>query len=593
MTTSTGGSPAVSGNTSPERAQSSPQPKSRLPWPSSRVLIGVIITMVVLYLVITPIVFVLGSAFQTSETGLPLTSEATWTFENLKAVFSSAKTYELLGTTIGFATGSITLGGTFAVTLAWLTERTDLPLSRTIFVLVVATAGLPGLVFALAWASILNPAAGPVNDFLRLFGLHFNPYSMAGMILVEGLQIVPVLFLLISASLRRMNPALEAAAAASGASAAATFFRVSVPLFAPAAIAALIYSFVLSVDAVAVPLVFGLPGNIQVLSVHVWLTAQPSRGLPDYGIASTHALLLMALALLPLLFYSRVMQRANRYATVTGKGYRLRKFKLGKRRWPIFGVVFAFVLIQAVMPIMMLFWSSIQPYYAGFGPEALKRISWAAWGDLGSRSVQTSILTTIKVGFAAALITVAVAVVGSWVSVRGRSRGSKWLDMLMFAPQLLPGVVIALAILLMYLILPVGIYGTMWLLVAAFVVSSLPLTSRVTGPGVAQLGVSLEEAAFVSGARLRHLWFYILIPLLKGVIAIGVLLSFQSAIQNLTIPLMLGTSAGNSRMLAGDIYDVYQNIGSTTRASVLCIVLVGITFTCAIVIRWTDKSRVT
>jgi iron(III) transport system permease protein len=554
-------------------------------------VIGVVITLIVLYLVLTPIIFVLGSAFQTSETGLPLTSEATWTLQNLKTVFTTPKTYELLTTTIVFALCATLLGGLVAVALAWLTERTDLPLSRTIFVLVVATAGLPGLVFALAWASILNPAAGPVNDFLRLLGLHFNPYSLPGMILVEALQNIPILFLLVAASLRRMNPALEEAAAASGASASATFWRVSVPLFAPAAIAATTYCFVRSVDAVAVPLVFGLPGQIQVLAVHVWLTAQPTRGLPAYGLASSYALLLMAIALVPLLFYNRIMRRANRFATVTGKGYRLRKFKLGKWKWPTFAVVFVFVLIQAVLPILMLFWSSIQPYYAGFGPEALARISWAAWGDLTSASVQRTIVTTVEVGVVAALLTVLVAVIGSWVSVRGRTRRAKWLDLLMFAPQLLPGIVIALAILLMYLVLPVGIYGTMWLLVAAFVVSSLPLTSRVTGPGIAQVSLSLEEAALVSGARLRHLWFHILAPLLKGAIATGVLLAFQAAIQNLTIPLMLGASAGNSRMLAGDIYDVYQNIGSTTRAAVLCIVLIAMTFACAVAMRWTDRSR--
>jgi iron(III) transport system permease protein len=559
--------------------------------PSSRVMIGVAITLVILYLVLTPIVFVLGSAFQTSATGLPLTSEATWTFRNVITVFADARTYELLGTTILFAVCSTLLGGSIAVALAWLTERTDLPLSSTIFVLVVATAGLPGLVFALAWASILNPAAGPVNDFLRLFGLHFNPYTLPGMILVEALQTIPIVYLLISASLRRMHPVLEEAAAASGASAAATFWRISVPLFAPAAIAAFTHSLVRSVDSVAVPLLFGLPGRIQVLSVHVWLTAQPTRGLPAYGLASTYALLLVALALAPLLFYQRIMKRANRLATVTGKGYRLRRFALGKWKWPAFAVVFLFVLFQALLPVLMLFWSSVQPYYAGFGAQALARTSWTAWGDLASPFVREVIWTTIGIGVAAAVLTVTVAVIGSWVSVRGRTRRARWLDLLMFTPQLLPGIVIALAILLTYLVLPVGVYGTMWLLVAAFVVKGLPLTSRVTGPGVAQLGVSLEEAALVSGARLRHLWLRILAPLLKGVIATGVLLAFQAAIENLTMPLMLGASAGNRRMLAGDIYEVYQNIGSTTRAAVLCIALIALTLVCAIAIRWTDKAR--
>jgi iron(III) transport system permease protein len=557
--------------------------------PSSRTLLAIAAALIVLYLVVTPGIFMLGSVFQTSATGLPLTSESTWTFDNVTTVFSDGRTWELLARTLFFALSAVLLGGSIAVALAWLTERTDLPFPRVIFVLVIATAGLPGIIQALAWATILNPTAGPVNDLLGVVGLNFNPYSLAGMVIVQALEVIPVAFLLIAASLRNMNPVLEEAAAASGARSWTTFRLVSLPMFMPAALGAFIYAFVNTVDAVAVPLILGLPANERVLSIQVWLSAQPVRGLPQYGIASTYALILVALSLLPLFFYKRIMSQASTYATITGKGFRPRLLGLGPWKWPAFILTFGFVLMQAVLPVLMLFWSSIQPYYDGFGPDALERTSWSAWtSQLGSGKIVDLVLTTAKIGALAGLFTIVVAILASWVAVRSRSRTAKWLDMAMFFPQLLPGIVIALAVLLLYLVLPLGIYGTMWLLVAGFVVKSLPLASRVTTPGVAQVGVSLEEAAAVSGAKLRHIWMFVLAPLLKGTLTTGFLLVFMGALQNLSLPLLLGGGSGD-RMLAEDILEIYQNAGDTMRASVLCIVMVVMTSLCAIAMRVSDR----
>ncbi|CUR58431.1 membrane hypothetical protein [metagenome] len=559
--------------------------------PSSRILLGLVVGVVVLYLVVMPVVFMLGSTFQTSETGLPLTSESTWTFSNITTVFSDSRTWELLVKTLVFSLSAVAVGGAIAIALAWLTERTDLPLPRVIFVLVIATAGLPGLIQALAWARILNPSAGPVNDLLGLVGLNFDPYTLHGMILVQAIEVVPIAFLLIAASLRQMNPALEEAAAASGAKGFTTFRMVSLPLFAPAALGAFIYSFVNTVDSVAVPLILGLPGNERVLSIQVWLSAQPVRGLPQYGLASTYALILVALSLLPLFFYKRIMSTASRNATVTGKGFRSRRLPLGQWKWPAFVIVFGFVLLQAVLPVLMLFWSSIQPYYDGFGSEALGRTTWDAWtSQFSSGKIAELVATTVKIGALSALATIVVTMVASWVAVRGRSRFAKSLDLLMFFPQLLPGIVIALAVLMLYLVLPLGIYGTMWLLVAGFVVKSLPLASRVTTPGVAQISVTLEEAAAVSGAKLRHVWLHVLAPLLRGTMTTGFLLVFMGALQNLSLPLLLGGGSGD-RMLAEDILEVYQNAGDTQRASVLCLVMVALTSVCAIVMRVSDRAR--
>ncbi|CUR58415.1 membrane hypothetical protein [metagenome] len=559
---------------------------------TSRQLLGVVVGLTVTYLALGPIVIMVAAMFQNTEAGLPLSSGATWTFDNLVTVFGSSATWDLLITTLVFALGSLFLGGTIAIVLAWLTERTDIALPRTIFVLIVASAGVPGLINTIAWGALLNPTAGPINDLMRwAFGWTFDPWSLPGMIFVQGLSLVPLIYLLLAATFRGMNPALEEAAVASGASNLLMMRRVTLPLLTPAIIGAFIYGFVSAVESVDVPLIFGLPGQVRVLSLQVWLSAQSTSGLPEYGVACAYALLLVAMSLIPLMIYTRVIRNSSRYATVTGKGFRPRKFTLGAWRWPAFVVVFLFLLVQLLLPILMLLWSSVQFYYSGINQEAIDRISFDAWkNDLTSSTVHTILLTTLKVGLLAALGTMILTILSSWIVVRSRNRAAGWLDHLLFFPHLLPGIVIALAVLLLYLILPVGVYGTIWILVIAFVMKSTPLASRLTTPGIAQISVTLEEAAAVSGGKMRHVWLRVLVPLLKGVFTNGYLLIFMMCIHTLSLPLLL--SSQGTQMLASEIFSRYVT-GQTRGVAVLSLIMVAITSVLAIVMRGagTDRSR--
>jgi iron(III) transport system permease protein len=558
--------------------------------PSARVLIAIVVTLVVLYLLFGPLVVLVASSFQDTSIALPLSAGSTWSLTNIKAVFGAEATWKLLLTTVEYAIGSLVLGGILSTGLAWLIERTTIPLRRTLYVLVVASSGIPGLIFAIAWSLLLNPTNGAVNDFFRsVLGFTFNALSLPGMIFVQGIQIVPLMFLLISAAFRGMNGSLEDAAAASGASTFTTLRRITLPMLAPALLGAVIYNFVNVIEWVDIPLVLGLPGHVSVLATKVYLTVQPPIGLPNYGLASAYGLMLVVLSLVPLVIYNRLIRRSGRYATMTGKGYRPRRTDLGRWRWLALFAALVYVVVVLVLPVLMLFWSSIQPYYGGFNSAAFHRIGFGAYTNLFSSStLWPTVWNTVELGVVTALGTIILSVLSSWLVVRARNRLASTLDFLVFFPHMIPSIVIGLAILLVYLILPISVYGTLWIIVIAMITKYMALGTRITTPGVAQVHVSLEEAAEVSGGGIRHVWRRVLLPLLRNVLGNGYLVVFLVAVQNLTLPLLL-TSPGND-VLATLIWNRYD-LGFVQSAAALSILMTVLTIVVAAALRGSSKNE--
>ncbi|HET9188842.1 MAG TPA: ABC transporter permease subunit, partial [Acidothermaceae bacterium] len=219
---------------------------------------------VLLYLVLGPLVMLVLAAFEDTSGGVRIRPPFPWTTANFNHVFANAHTYTVLWSTIIFSAGALAFAFAVSLVFAWLIERTDLPARTTVYVLLVAPQGIPALVSAISWSLLLNPTNGFLNLVLRsVFGMGagsrgpINVYSLPWMILVQGMALVPLTFLLVTASLRGMNASLEDAARTSGAGFATIVRRVTLPLLRPAIIGALIYEFVTVVEAVDIPLVLG------------------------------------------------------------------------------------------------------------------------------------------------------------------------------------------------------------------------------------------------------------------------------------------------------------------------------------------------
>jgi len=353
---------------------------------------------------------------------------------------------------------------------------------------------------------------------------------------------VPTSFLLLLAAVRSMDPSHEEAALTSGATRFQILRRVTIPMLAPAILAVLIYEIIGALEAFEVPGVIGMNGGIFVLGTKIYDATRPSNGLSNYGMASALSVLLVVLALLFLQLYRRFTQNAERYRTISGKAYRPRQLELGPWRLPALGLVFVYLLLGALLPFCILAWGSLLPFYQPPSPDLVPKLSLAGYSRIvqnvtALEALRNTLLVVVVATAAVLLITASAA----WLIVRSRIRGKSLLDVLTFMPHTLPSVVIGLAIALVYLFLPIPIYGTVWIIVVGMVTKQLAFPSRALIAAQVQVHGELEEAAEVSGASAGVRFFRIVIPLmLPAIINVGVWVVMQS-MRELSIALMLYT----------------------------------------------------
>lgn len=511
----------------------------------SRVIGIIVVIAVLIYLVIGPAIMLVVTSFKLTENRLPFESGTPLTLSNYTNLILDPSTYPVLLTTLIFVVGSLAIGMSIAIALSWLIERTDLPAKNGVFVLLVGSTGIPTVISAIAWALLLNPSNGMINLVIRgVFGLDgrgpINVYSVAGLFAVQGIAIVPISVLLITASFRSMDAVLEDAARASGAHFWTVMRRVTLPLMLPAILSAIVYEFVTVVESFDIPLVLGLNSGITVLSTKIYSEIHPPLGLPDYGMASAYGMLLLLVALIPLVVYNRLTRETERFATVSGHGYSARMVRLGRWRWPTALVVWGFIFMTVILPLFVMVWTSVQPYYQVPSLEAIERISFRAYAIALSRpTTGAAFLNTTILGVATGLFTMIISVLVSWIVVRIRSRLRIAVDALAFLPHAMPGVILGLAVLLIYITLPLPIFGTIWIIVIALTTQYIALGSRLMNSAIAQIDRQLEEVAGTSGATWPQTLRRVTLPLVTPAFFNGFLLVLLSSIKNLTQPLIL------------------------------------------------------
>src|SRR5689334_16544042 len=333
-----------------------------------------------LYLVMAPLLALLATAFRGPSDLLPFEEGARWTFANLIDVYAGTN---LLTTTLPntaiFVGGSVVVTFFTAFTLAWLIERTDLPWRTTIFTAILFPLLVPGVVMAFAWTLLFAPNAGWINVALRgLLGLDtpgpINIFSMGGLILCQGVASVPFVFLLLGAAMRTMNPSLEEASSASGARPLTTFLRVTLPVLRPGILAPLILATLVALEQFEMPLIIGFPARINVFSTRIYFELNPEDELPAYGKAAAVALLFLAAAVVLLAIYNNLIKRADRFVTVTGKGYRPTRYPLGRWRLPALLFVGFYLVLGAILPAVVLVWTS----FSGGSTDSLNLDSYRA-----------------------------------------------------------------------------------------------------------------------------------------------------------------------------------------------------------------------
>lgn len=545
------------------------------------------VLLILVYLIAPPaLALVQSSLFTTTLRG----EIDAFTLRYYVGLFEGGQLVRPLANSVGFAAGSAVLSLTLGGMIAWIVERTDAPLRGLGYFTVFASFGVPYVLYTIAWL-LLVAENGPINrvlmSALELPGPPFRVNSLTGMILLEGFLWSPLVFLMLGSSFRSMDASLEEAGTMSGAGTLTTLRRVTLPLAVPAIVSAALLVFVRAIAAFEVPALVGMPGRVEVLTTRIFLNSRTIP--PDYGEASAFAVILTGMLLVALAYYSRATRRTSRFQTITGKGFRPRVLELGGWRYVASAVLLVYVLLILVLPVLILLWASLSPFYVPPTLEGLSLVTLRNFGRaLAYPQFGDALRNSLLLGVLSASIVMAITSLGAWLLVRGRSRLVPVVELLAGVPLVLPGTVLGLAIMRFYLQWPVlPIYATIWILLVAYVTHYIPYGLRYGHTGLLQVHPELEEAAAMSGASGRTRLRYVLLPLLAPSLVTGWIFVMLLSTKELSASVLLAGPA--SPVMSVAMFDLWTN-GQITEAAAFGMLWVAPLIGLVVLLYWVGKK---
>ncbi|MGZ8427040.1 MAG: ABC transporter permease, partial [Candidatus Binatia bacterium] len=508
------------------------------------------------YLVLPP----LYSVIQTSLFTTKLTGEIDqFTLRYYQELWSELRVVGPLFNTVYFSIGSALAATLLGGAIAWIVVRTDAPLRSLGYFTAFASFGTPFILYTIGWILLLGKA-GPVNYWLKTLLNQtvpvINVYSLSGMIFIEALLWSPFVFLMLAAAFRSMDPSLEEASAACGARMWQTMRRISLRLMLPAFFSVMLLIFIRTFESFEIPALVGLPGDIRVLTTSIYLDAQKLP--PRYGSAGAFSVLLMVVVAATLYIYFRLTREGDRYQTVTGKGYRPTLINLGRWRYLAGAALLVYSFVLLVLPFLIILWASVLPYYMQPSLEGLGKLTIKNYVTaLHFPKITDAIKNSVLLGLGSASFVMVLTLLASWLLVRTKIRGRWLLDLMTTLPLLFPGIVMGLAILRFYLFVPIPVYGTLWILLIAFVTRYIPYGIRYTHSGLLQLHKELEEASYVSGASWFSSMRRIILPLMTPSFLGGWIFIFLLSAKELSMSVLLVSP--QTPVVSVAIFELWEN----------------------------------
>jgi iron(III) transport system permease protein len=518
-------------------------------------LLPIVLAAALAVVVLPPVWVLLEGSFSLTKTD---GSAGAFTLTHFARLLDDPRLATSVTNSLVFAMCSTCVSLIFGGTLAWLVERTNVPFKRLAYLTTVISMGTPYILYVSAWLFLLG-RAGPFNQLYRsaldTTDNLINVNSLTGMVLIEGFLWSPLVFLLLSASFRAANADMEEAARMSGAGIFTTLWRISLRLALPAILALALFVFIRNIEAFEVPALIGLPGRVEVITTNIYVSVKQVP--PDLGRANAFSVVLLAVVAILLHFYSRLSRHAERFHSITGKGFRPRLIDLGVYRAVAGGLVLANSLIILVLPLLALLWTSFLPFARPMSPSALHLLTTKNYlAIFGSPQYLELGRNTLIVAAGAASVVMATAVLGGWLAARRWPCG--WLiDQLATTPLIFPGIVLGVAALQIFLALPISLYGTLLGILIVFAVRYLPYGMRYTWAGVLQIHRELEEAAGVAGATPLGILRRVVMPLLSPAIIAGWLFIFLLGCKELSMAILL--AGPDSQTIAVAMFDLWSN----------------------------------
>ncbi|MBI4523759.1 MAG: iron ABC transporter permease [Deltaproteobacteria bacterium] len=536
--------------------------------------------LVVGYLALTPLFVLLYGSLSDAPPG----AVGNLTLAHYRRAYLDPEFYQLFWNTLKFAFGSSVLSFFLGFYLAWVSERTNTPFRDAVRLFVIVLFIIPGILETVAWILLFSPQIGLVNLAVReITGINpgFNIYSFGGMIWAEAMNLYPLVFLLISAALRSQDVAMEEASLTCGAGNFITLRRITLRLVLPALLSVLLITFIRAVESFEVPALIGVRAGTFVFTTKIYSALQRLR--PQYGLAGAYAIVLLIMSVVGVFFYYRLTKAAERFATITGKDYRPRRIDLGA--WRYFNALVCLVIVgfTVMLPVINLLWSSLTPYMSVPSLEMVPRLSFQAYEELVKLPfARKAFVNSTVLSFSSATAVMLLTSIIAWITVKSRLRGRFLLDNLAFVPIAIPGIVLGVSLLVFYLTVPIPVYGTLWILLIAYLTRYLPYGIRTASASMIQIGRELEEASAASGARWLQTFRRILLPLLMPGFVAGWIYIAVVSLRELSTSILLYTQ--DNVVLSVLVFDLWES-GQYNSVAALGVIMVIF----LVVITWTAR----
>lgn len=522
---------------------------SRLRRLDASILLWLALIAVLAFLVLNPILRLIVSSLQETDTG-------NFTFANYRVAYGNVRHLRALVNSLQLGIGVALLATLFAVPIAWAISRTDMPGKAFVRLMVFAAFVTPPYLGAIGWILLAGPNSGWLNKvWMALTGAEhgiFNIYSMTGLILVVAVTSFPYTFVFTSSALDLVSSEMEDAANILGARTLRTTLRITLPLVTPAIIGGIIISFLEAIALFGAPALIALPARFNVVSTQLWQFFEYPVRVEE---AAAYAMPLLAITVL-LFWLQRSLMGRRGYTSVTGKGGERRMIALGRWRWIMLGYALFVCALSVFLPMVVLLQAAFAKAWGrGFSIDNLTLHNFYYLLVEQTQAKQTILNTFVYsavTAFAAISLTLAIAYVVS----RKLVPWSNVLAFLCVAPFVVPGIVLAIGFYAAYAPPPLALYGTATILILGFTTRFLPIAYTSSAAGLRSINPEMEEAVRILGGGRLLVMRKVLIPLLKKSLAGAWILVFIPATRELSSAVFL--VGPNTRVISVMLFDLSE-----------------------------------
>jgi iron(III) transport system permease protein len=529
--------------------------------------------VIALWLVLYPLGWLIWAVFHKGAPG----AAGNWTTDNFK-VLVDPDYWRLVGRSLLIGVGATLFATAIGVPLAWVIVKTDMPSKRIVEIGAILPFFTSTFIGALAWIFLGNPT----NGLLKLWlGLPVDIYSLTGIIWVTGLYMAPYILLFTSAALRNLDTSFEEASFMAGAGLFRTITRVTLPLVFPALMSAMSLVLVISLDIFGVAAILGFPARISVLATDVFVNAALVP--PSFGKAAVEGLSLIAIAAVLLYFQNQYLGQAS-YTVVSGRGFRIKLYSLGRWTPVALAGCYFYLLIAVVLPFLVLLKNSFQVYPTPYF-RAFTLANWTAFLD--NSEVTAALVRSFYLSAFGATLTVIFTAIVAYIIHRTRLPGRGLLEYITAIPIGTPGIVMGLGLMWAYITWP--IWGSIWILVLAYVTLFMPYGVRALGATLVQIHAELEESSRVHGASWLMTFRKVVLPLLRSGISSTWILLFVIFIREISTAVLL--SSVNTQVFPVFIFQEWM-AGNFNVMSAGALLLSAIILVVIALFRWVFKVDV-